>query len=272
MIGVSTTEATTLPPETAAFYRESMRTLAEAKIPFMVGGAYAFGAFTGIARHTKDLDLFLRPADVERALDTFRIEGFESELTFPHWLAKVYCGEDCLDLIFRAGNGLCEVDDSWFERAREQDVLGERAYLTPAEEMIWMKAYIMERERFDGADVAHLIHSCAERLDWAHLLRRFGSHWRVLLSHLVLFGFIYPSERNRIPQSLMSDLLQRTQEELSASPGERICRGTLISRAQYLPDVTEGGYRDGRLTSGSHMTAEDIESWTAAIDEKDRPV
>ena len=135
-----------------------------------------------------------------------------------------------------------------------------------------MKAYIMERERFDGADVAHLIHSCAEKMDWAHLLRRFGGHWRVLLSHLVLFGFIYPAERNRIPSSLMSDLLQRTQEELSATPpADRVCRGPLISRAQYLPDVHERGYRDGRLTSGSHMTAADIESWTAAIKDKDRP-
>ena len=270
--GVSKTEATTLPPETAVFYRESMRTLVEGNIPFMVGGAYAFGVFTGIARHTKDLDVFLRPADVERALDGFRVEGYEPELTFPHWLAKVYCGEDCLDLIFRAGNGLCEVDDSWFERAREEEVLGERAFLTPPEEMIWMKAYIMERERFDGADVAHLIHSCAEHLDWAHLLRRFGSHWRVLLSHLVLFGFIYPSERNRIPSSLMSDLLQRAQEEVGRPAGERVCRGTLISRAQYLPDVQENGYTDGRLGSASHMTAADIASWTDAIDEKDRPL
>ena len=260
-----------LPPETEVFYRESMRTLVEAGIPFMVGGAYAFGVFTGISRHTKDLDIFLRPADVERALDRFRADGFEAELTFPHWLAKVYCGDDCLDLIFRAGNGLCEVDDSWFDRAREEDVLGERAFLTPPEEMLWMKAYIMERERFDGADVAHLIHSCAERLDWAHLVRRFGNHWRVLLSHLVLFGFIYPSERNRVPSSLMSDLLQRTQEELSSTSNDRVCRGTLISRAQYLPDVHERGYRDGRLTSGSHMTPADIENWTAAIDGKDRP-
>jgi hypothetical protein len=270
--GVSRTEATTLPPATAEFYRDSMRTLAQAKIPFLVGGAYAFGVFTGIARHTKDLDVFLRPSDVARALDQFRVEGFVPELTYPHWLAKVYCGEDCLDLIFRAGNGLCEVDDSWFERAREEEVLGERTFLTPPEEMLWMKAYIMERERYDGADIAHLIHSCAERLDWAHLLRRFGSHWRVLLSHLVLFGFIYPSDRNRIPQSLMSDLLQRAQEELNVTSGDRVCRGTLISRAQYLPDVQERGYRDGRLESASHMSAEDIESWTAAIEPKDRPL
>ena len=260
-----------LPEETERFYRESIRTLQEAQVPFLVGGAYAFAVYTGIARHTKDLDIFLRPTDIERALDCFRREGFEAERTFPHWLAKAYCGEDCIDLIYRAGNGLCEVDDSWFERARHQEVLGETAALCAPEDILSMKAYIMERERFDGADVAHLIRSCAERLDWAHLLRSFGNDWRVLLSHLVLFGFIYPSERNRIPSSVMSDLLQRAQEEISSNSSDRVCRGTLLSRAQYLPDIQQGAYRDGRLTSRSHMTAEDIDNWTAAIDPHDRP-
>ncbi|MBA2744498.1 MAG: hypothetical protein H0U43_09390, partial [Chthoniobacterales bacterium] len=88
----------------------------------------------------------------------FREDGFEAELTFPHWLAKAKCGDDCIDLIFRAGNGVCEVDDTWFERARREEVLGLSAALCAPEEIIWIKAYIMERERFDGADVAHLLH------------------------------------------------------------------------------------------------------------------
>ena len=260
-----------LPEATEQFYRQSIRTLQEAEVPFLVGGAYAFAVYTGISRHTKDLDIFLRPADVERALDCFRRDGFEVERAFPHWLAKAYCGEDCIDLIYRAGNGLCEVDDSWFERVRQQQVLGEAAALCAPEDILWMKAYVMERERFDGADVAHLIHSCAERLDWTHLLRSFGSDWRVLLSHLVLFGFIYPSERNRIPSSLMSDLLQRAHEEISSNCPDHVCRGTLLSRAQYLTDVREGGYRDGRLNSRSGLNAEDIAHWTAAIDPHNRP-
>lgn len=264
-------EALQLPEATERFYRNSLRTLQEAEVPFLVGGAYAFAVYTGIARHTKDLDIFLRPIDVERALDCFRRDGFEVERTFPHWLAKAYCGDDCIDLIYRAGNGLCEVDDGWFARARRQEVLGETAVLCAPEDILWMKAYIMERERFDGADVAHLLRSCAERLDWAHLLRAFGSDWRVLLSHLVLFGFIYPSERNRLPASVMSDLLQRAQEEISANSADRVCRGTLLSRAQYLPDVEEGGYRDARLDSRSQMSAEDIGDWTAAIDPHNRP-
>ena len=33
-------------------------------MPFLVGGAYAFERYTGIARHTKDFDLFIHPRDV----------------------------------------------------------------------------------------------------------------------------------------------------------------------------------------------------------------
>jgi hypothetical protein len=33
----------------------------------------------------------------------------------------------------------------------------------------------MERERFDGADVAHIILAYGDRLDWRRLLERFGS-------------------------------------------------------------------------------------------------
>jgi hypothetical protein len=32
--------------------------------------------------------------------------------------------------------------------------------IAPLEEIIWQKAYIMERERFDGADIAHLLLKC----------------------------------------------------------------------------------------------------------------
>jgi len=97
-----------------------------------------------------------------------------------------------------------------------------------------MKAYIMERERFDGADIAHILQSYAERLDWPHLVRRFGPDWRVLLSHLVLFGYIYPSERDKIPNAIMSDLIARLQSEKctperTAFVAARCCRESNIS-------------------------------------------
>jgi len=97
------------------------------------------------------------------------------------------------------------VDDAWFARSLTCIILDTPVRIAPLEEIFWQKAYIMERERFDGADIAHPLLKCAHKIDWEHLLRRFGPDWRVLLSHLVLFGFIYPS--NALARSLLQNRL-----------------------------------------------------------------
>src|SRR5262245_10069822 len=181
------------------FYRRAITTLQEGGIPFLVGGAYALGRYTGIDRHTKDLDLFLTRGDVPRAMAALGRSGLQTDLTFPHWLGKAFEGDNFVDLIFSSGNNVAEVDAGWFDHALDDEVLGLAVRLCPPEEMIWSKGFIMERERYDGADIAHLLLARGPDLDWPRLLRRFGEHWRVLLSHLVLFGFIYPTEGDRIP-------------------------------------------------------------------------
>ena len=251
------------------FYLRSMAALRDADVPFLIGGAYVMEMCANVSRRAKDFDLYVRPYHVDAALGALAHAGFNTEATSPHWLAKARHGRDYVDLIFRAGNGLCEVDDSWFARAHDDELLGLPVKLCAPEEMIWMKAYIMERERFDGADIAHLLVSCGDKLDWPHLVRRFGPDWRVLLSHLVLFGYIYPSEQGRIPRSVMDELIERLRKE---SPGqEHVCRGTLLSRKQYLVDVGKWGFRDARLEKRVHMDSEDIAQWTTAIakDEKE---
>jgi hypothetical protein len=257
-----------LPPDTLAFYRRSLAALDEAGVPFLVGGAYAFERYTGIARHTKDFDIFVHPRDVERALRTLAGAGCETELPFPHWLGKARRGDDYVDVIFSSGNGVAAVDDDWFHHSVEATVFEHRVRLIPAEEMIWSKAFIMERERFDGADVAHILRASAEGLDWPRLVARFGDGWRVLLAHVVMFGFVYPGERHRIPRGVLSELSTRLQRELGApDPGGRVCRGTLLSRAQYLVDVECWGYRDPRLAPHGNLTLREAEIWTAGIAE-----
>jgi hypothetical protein len=259
-----------LDPDTREYYCRAIQTLRESAVPFLVGGAYAFERYTGIARHTKDFDIFVRPADLDRTLQVFKDAGYHTELTFPHWLGKAFCSGDFIDVIFGSGNGLAVVDDEWFAYAVDADVLGIPLQLCPPEEMIWSKALIQERERFDGADVAHVLRAQAEHLDWERLLCRFGDRWRVLLSHLTLFGFIYPAERDKVPTAVMDELLGRMQQELRApAPAERVCQGTLLSREQYLVDVERWGYADARLAPHGAMTREDVDHWTAAIDSKD---
>ncbi len=247
------------------FHRRSMIALQDANIPFLIGGAYVVEVYGGISRRSKDFDLYVRPNHIDRAMDALARAGYKTKKTFPHWLAKAGRGRDYIDLIFRAGNGLCEVDDSWFERARDDELEGLHVKLCAPEEMIWMKAYIMERERFDGADIAHILRSCAEKIEWPHLVRRFGPDWPVLLTHLVLFGYIYPSERTKIPTAIMDDLIARLRREVSSAGRKRLCRGTLLSRKQYLVDVEEWGFRDARLEQRVHMDAKDIARWTKAI-------
>lgn len=255
-----------LAPETVEFYRHAMRVLDDADVPFLVAGAYAFQRYTGIFRHTKDFDVFVRHADIDRAMQAMEKAGYETDFTFQHWLAKAYNGEDFLDLIFKSGNGVSTVDDDWFDRAVEDEVLGVKARLCAPEEMIWTKAFIMERERYDGADVAHLLRGSADRIDWQRLIYLFGPHWRVLLSHLILFGFIYPSERSRIPDEVMQELIARLQEERnSPTPTSKVCNGTLISRQQYLKDIDEWGFEDARLQPRGQMTDEQIVEWTEGI-------
>ena len=202
-----------------------------------------------------------------------RKRGWQAEMSYPHWLAKIYNGDEFIDLIFNSGNGLTPVGDRWFRNNAECDVLGVPVRIANAEDGLLSKAFIMERERYDGADVAHLIQANAERLDWPGLLERFGPHWRVQLAHLTLFGFIYPGERHRVPRWLMETLLGRlaTETRIPAEDESRVCAGTLLSREQYLHDVERLGYVDGRLTAASTMTEADVAVWTEAIPGRAQP-
>jgi len=259
-------------PAAAGFYTGALDVLIGSGIPFLVGGAYALACYTGIARDTKDLDVFVHPRQAERVLEVFAAAGYRTELTFPHWLGKVHSGDEVVDVIYSSGNGFAEVDDAWFAHAVPGAVLGRPVRLSPAEEMIWSKAFIMERERYDGADIAHVLRARGRDLDWTRLVRRFGAHWRVLLGHLVLFGFVYPGERDCIPTSVIRELLRRLEVEMNRpAPRGQVCAGTLLSRAQYLVDVERWGYEDVRRVNGI-MSDEAIATWTAAIDgEPPRP-
>ena len=258
-----------LSAETREFYCEAMRAFDEEGVPFLVGGAYAYARYTGIHRYTKDFDVFVRPGDFDRALAVFARKGWQTDRTFSHWLGKGYKEDDFVDVIFSSGNGVARVDDLWFEHAVDEEVLGYRTRLIPAEEMIWSKSLIMERERFDGGDVAHVLHARAGELDWDRLLRRFEPNggWRVLLAHLVLFGYIYPGDAALIPDRVIERLSDRLRRETAEPAGEaksRLCRGTILSRSQYLIDVLLWGYEDARLQPVGAMTAEQIELWTTA--------
>jgi hypothetical protein len=232
-----------------AAHRKALAVLQDEGFEPMVGGAYALRTHTGLWRDTKDLDVFLRADRVEDALAALAAAGFRTEFTDRLWIAKAFWDEYFIDLIFSSGNGIATVDELWRERAAICPVLGLQALVVPAEEMIWSKAFIQERERFDGADIHHLLRSKGSELDWEHLLMRFEPHWQVLFVHLVTYRFSFPHDRDQVPAWVMKELTARlsADEEDPAPPGsEKVCRGTLLSRQQYLYETNTLGYRDAR--------------------------
>jgi hypothetical protein len=174
--------------------------------------------------------------------------GFHTSVLDPVWIAKAYATDDYfVDLIFSSGNGLAVVDDAWIENASPGVIHGLPILVAPPEEIIWSKAFVCERERFDGADVNHLILARGKQMNWRRLLDRFDAHFEVLLAHLVLYQYSYPGQRDHVPRWAWEELLDRARVLDNEPDRKRLCRGTIIAPGQYAPvDVEHWGYSDAR--------------------------
>ena len=243
--------------KTQDFYRDAMRRLDDAGLRYVVGGGYAMAYYTGIRRNTKDLDLFVTPSDHKRVLEVLNNAGYRTEYFYPFWIAKVLSGEAFIDILYNSGNGLCAVDDEWLAHSVPHEVLGYTTRLTPAEEQLWSKAFVQDRDRFDGGDVIHLILSRGHEMDWERLMRRFKDHERVLLAHLILFGYAYPCDREQVPAWVMERLLKSVEDE--ETPTHRLCRGpNLAHGGSYGTAIRQWGYFDGRLRPHGPLTEQEI--------------
>ena len=232
-------------PEAEAFYAEVLRELGRLGIPFLLSGTYAVAAYTGISRPTKDLDIFCKAGDLPRILAGFQALGYGVEIEDERWIGKVRRGAFFFDVIFASSNGTMPVTDQWFDAARQVEVLGATVRIVAPTELVWSKAFIQLRHRYDGSDVAHVLLKQHENIDWRRLLSYMEAHWEVLLAHLLNFRWIYPSERNHVPRWLMDELLERLRLQLDLPPPQmKVCRGRMFSRVDYQTDVQEWGFAD----------------------------
>lgn len=226
-----------------AFYASALGELANLGLPFLVGGTYALSAYTGIRRPTKDLDILCKAGDFPRILHHFQQRGADVEIEDERWIGKVRQDACFFDLIFGSATGTMPVNDSWFEQAEPAVLFGVPVLLASPTDMIWSKAFIQLRHRFDGPDIMHVILRQHDRIDWQRLLSFMEPYWEVLFAHLINFRWIYPSERNVIPRWLMEELLERLHTQLELPPSQRrICRGPLLSRFDYQIDGQEWGF------------------------------
>lgn len=238
---VSSSAPPEFPPEQESLFREVLTLMNERQIPCAVSGAFALREHTGICRNTKDLDFFLPPEEVPRALAELRAEGFETEVKDPVWLAKAHRDDFFVDLITGMSNGVVTVDQSWIERATPSQILGIPVRVLAAEELLVSKIFIAFRERFDGADIVHLIYGTRGKMNWDRVLELVGEHWQLLLWALVLFQYVYPRNSAAVPQSVWDDLLQRFRASLNDPNTDANFRGSLLDERMFAIDVNEWG-------------------------------
>lgn len=231
--------------EATSIYRDAMKLLLDSDCSFLIGGGVAVVHYTGIYRDTKDLDIFCRAADYPKILKCFADHGYRTELTDVRWLAKVFKGDNFIDIIFDTVNNICRVDDAWFNNAQPGEFCGLEVKFIPPEELVWCKIYVQNRERNDSADINHVLLKCGRVLNWRRLLERLDAHWHLLLAQLIIFQFVYPSEyRYIIPEWLFNDLLARAKEQYDLPPPlEKVCRGPLIDQTQYAIDIKDWDYK-----------------------------
>jgi hypothetical protein len=251
---VSSSAPPEFPPEQESLFREVLTLMNERQIPCAVSGAFALREHTGICRNTKDLDFFLPSEEVPRALAELSAAGFETEVKDPVWLAKAHRDDFFVDLITGMSNGVVTVDRRWIERAKPSQIFGVPVRVLAAEELLISKIFIAFRERFDGADIVHLIYGTHGKMDWNRVLELVGEHWQLLLWALVLFQYVYPQESKAVPTDVWEGLLHRFRESLKQPNTNANFRGSLLDERMFAIDVNEWGLDN--LLEGSRARRE----------------
>jgi len=250
-----------LPEKQETLAREVLSALEGEGIPYAVAGAYALLEHTGICRTTKDLDLFLTAENSTAAITFLERHGFACEVCDPVWLAKVHRENFFVDLITGMSNATISVDDCWIRRARPASVLGIQTRVLAPEELLVSKLFVMRRERFDGADIAHIIYGTHGKLDWVRILQLAGEHWEILLWALILFHYVYPAKSSYVPAVVWQELLGKFSKEILEPDPQAKFRGSLIDDNMFAIDVNDWAlenlleqYRARRLANVAAVT------------------
>jgi hypothetical protein len=133
------------------------------------------------------------------------------------------------------------VEDSWIQRARPAVIHDVTTLVLAPEELLASKVFVAKRERFDGADVAHIIFGTHESFDWDREMELVGEHWEMLLWSLILFHYVYPGCAHYVPDAVWHELLRKFATSLAQPAGDKRFRGSLIDENMFAIDVNEWG-------------------------------
>jgi predicted nucleotidyltransferase len=137
-------------------------------VPFLLGGSLASWARGGPeTRH--DLDLMIRPTDVETALEALTEAGMRPERPPEDWLVKAWDGDTLVDLIY-CPKGL-PVNDDLIARGEELSVLGMEMRVMALEDVLATKLMALTEHSLRYESLLTIARALRERIDWDEVRR-----------------------------------------------------------------------------------------------------
>jgi hypothetical protein len=149
--------------------KRSAAALRRADVPFVLGGSLASWARGGPeSRH--DLDLMIKPADVERAVAALTDAGMRFEDPPEEWLVKAYDGDVLVDLIF-APKGM-EMTDETIARGQVMSVLGMEMRVMALEDVLVTKLMALSEHALRYESLLAIARALREQIDWEDVRTR----------------------------------------------------------------------------------------------------
>jgi hypothetical protein len=193
-----------IPPEQWAVYRCVLDRAADEALEFALGGGLAVGLYTGRPRNTKDLDIYIRPADRERAVEIMADCGlsdyFDKKPYDRAWIYRGAQDDTIVDAIWAMANKRTTVDDVWLTNGAVIQMFDRQIRVIPPEELIWSKLYVLQRDRCDWPDIINLMCASGPHLDWGHLAKRVAEDLPLLKAVLSVVSWVSPQHALSIPR------------------------------------------------------------------------
>jgi hypothetical protein len=151
--------------------KRSAAALRRAGVPFLLGGSLASWARGGPeTRH--DLDLMIKPEDIERAVAALEEAGMRFEDPPEEWLVKAWDGNTLVDLIF-APKGI-PMDDEALARGEVLSVLGMEMRVMALEDVLVTKLMALSEHALRYESLLAISRALRERIDWDDVRARTG--------------------------------------------------------------------------------------------------
>jgi hypothetical protein len=199
-----------IPDDQWLVYKDAIVGSRKANIRSLLGGGFGLAAYTGRWRNTKDMDLYIHPEDGPAMIKVLNEAGFADYYeTLPYdrgWIYRSTRDGVIVDIIWSMANRRAQVDDLWFKRARTVRLRDEKISLVSAEELLWCKLYVFQRDHCDWTDVINLMYATGPTLDWDYLVNRVGDDLPLLRSLVTLFDWLCPARSAQFPEGVLERL------------------------------------------------------------------